>query len=208
LNSRRQRSARNLERAAQKEKLLREAERQAQLRQAAAITADVGSLILTQGGYLLGPVVGFEWNQGFPLRLRTQFSWMTGGLNFLDAETLGQQVPRFSLWDLRWQLSWAFSLAPKIRGDVGLLAAVGALQFPVDVLVDGQAGQQVSWTARAAGVFVGEYALSELMRARFGVEVGALLRPVPLLINQQEERLQGMSVALSLGFAFSAGALH
>jgi hypothetical protein len=88
--------------------------------------------------------------------------------------------------------------------DFSAFAKAGVLTFGNVSSVDGIHGEHESWWARAGGLVAAELRLERTTRLRLGFSLGALLRHVPLTLEDgSERRLGGLFLGTELGVVFT-----
>ncbi|HEX6272542.1 MAG TPA: hypothetical protein VFZ53_05865 [Polyangiaceae bacterium] len=88
--------------------------------------------------------------------------------------------------------------------DVSAFAKAGVLSFTNVESVDGLAGQHQTWWARAGAATAAEFRLERTTRLSLGLALGAVIRRVPLTLeNGEERRLGGFFVGAELGVVFT-----
>jgi hypothetical protein len=154
-----------------------------------AIESDLQAVWASDGGLLVGPGLGIEFNRELPWRFRTGLSMLAGeiyGLSLASAET-----PVWSWFDAHIAAYRTTTLGSKWEGEAGAVLALTLVDVGGGAHVDGIQGQSTSWTARIGFDVGASTALGEALRLRLGLGVGALLRRVPIELEGSETRFGG-----------------
>lgn len=163
------------------------------------LRADFQGLSFASGAYLLGPSVGIEFNDHFPVRFSTGLSWMTGGIPALAENSLGQTNPSWSVFDLWLRMDHAWALREPAWVTAGVDVAVSAVHVGGATEVDQIAGQRDTYSARLGGRFGYVHAFTETVRARLEFSGGSLLRSIPMQLDSERVDLGGAYIGLHLG---------
>jgi hypothetical protein len=178
----------------------REKERRIALRkQDLGLQADFRGLILPQGAFLVGPSLGLELNEIYPLRFSAGLSWMAGAVPTLSETTLGQTAPRWSSLELWLAGDWLREVNEQLAVSVGGLLAVSAVHVSGSTEVDEIPFQRDTYTSRAGMRIGAQWAHSDLLRWRADVSGGLILRPIPMRHGLTRTDLGGGFIGLSLG---------
>lgn len=166
--------------AKRKEERRREEQRlaQKQRRRRLAIDSRLSSLVLPEGGWLVGPGLGVELNSQFPLRLRGVLSHRTGSLSVEDGPEHTASYP-WSHVDLSVSALWVGSVEGALAVEGGLLAGVSAVHLGGDLISEELTGLRDTWSSRLGGTVGATAPLGRGSRLRLGLTAGMTLRPVP-----------------------------
>ena len=156
-----------------------------------------GAVVGPDGFWLVGPGLEGQLRLATGERLDLGLSWMTGTARVLDGS------PAMQWLELSLSPGYAFQLSERLDLVAGLNLAAGTVHFSHVVAVDDSAQQQDTWSARGAGRVLFELDAGSLTHLRFGPEVGATLRRIPVVDRSgANERLGGFWLGASLGWEF------
>lgn len=157
-------------------------------------------------GALVGP--SDLWLAGPELRGGLRFS--SGARLELGAAGLAGGVPASSAaGGARWlELSLSPGYVAPLSGslalDVGLDVAAAAVHVTDVVRLDDESGQTDTWSARAGGHLRMEVSMRPGLRLSVGPEIGAVLRPIQGVDENQERlRLGGLWLGIGAGIVLS-----
>jgi hypothetical protein len=188
--------------AEQKERLAQEqAERDAwEHKPAIALASRVSGAVVGPGDlWLAGPGLSGQLRLAGGARLDLGIRWLWGGAPGVDDA-------RVSWLELEVTPSQALRITPAFDIDLGIQAAAAAVHLSPAAAVDGVAGADDTWSARAGVVALAEPRLSPWARLSAGPELGVVLRRIPVRDEHGRDRLLGglwigASVALVLDSA-------
>jgi hypothetical protein len=167
----------------------RQIERREASRRRVAIESELNFVWASDGGWLVGPGLGLEFNRELPWRFRAGLSTLAGEVYAPAVARV--QTPVWSWFDARVGAYRATALGPNFSGEAGAVLALTLVDVGGGANVDGIEGQSMSWTARI-GLDVGaSTALGDTLRLRVGFGAGALLRRVPIELDGDEMRFGG-----------------
>lgn len=199
LSSRRSRLVQELQRdsflAQEQEKEFERLQRRRDL----GLRADFQGLLFKGGAYLVGPSVGIEFNDHFPVRLGAGLSWMAGGIPALTGSSLAKNHPSWSLFDLWFRMDHAWALRDPDWITAGVDVAMSAVHVGGATEVDQIAEQRDTYTARLGGRVGYVYSFTETVRTRVEISGGSLLRSIPMQLGSERINLGGAYLGLHLG---------
>jgi hypothetical protein len=179
-----------------------EIQRQIERRQTAqrrlAIDSDLQGVWASDGGWLVGPGLGIEFNRELPWRFRTGLSLLAGELHGLPLARA--HTPVWSWFDAHVAAYRTAAFGSKWSGEIGGMLALTLIDVGGGANVDGIEGQSTSWTARVGFDLGASVELGQALRLRVGLGAGALLRPVPIELDDSDMHFGGgyLSAHLSL----------
>jgi hypothetical protein len=150
---------------------------------------------MPQGGWLVGPGLGLEFNGNLPLRVRAEVDYRLGSIKMVrpaGSERYSWSHVEFSLAAL-----WTKALN-KTQVEVGVLGAVSAVHLGGGLEAEGLTALADTWSARlglSAGLLV---PVGGWARLRAGFSAGGLLRPVPYGRDGDQSSLDGAFVGSEL----------
>jgi hypothetical protein len=151
-----------------------------------------GALIGPGDLWLAGPGLSGQLRLGHGARLDLGARWLWGGSPELDQT-------RVTWLELELAPSYALRITPSFDLDLGLQAAAASVHLSRVAAVDGIAGADDTWSARAGVVALAEPRLSDGARLSLGPELGVVLRRIPVRDDAGRERqLGGVWIGASL----------
>ncbi len=167
------------------------------------LRSDAQALIFARGAYLVGPSVGVEFNDHFPVRFSTGVSWMAGAIPALSDSSLGQTSPNWSVFDLWLRMDHAWELREPAWVTAGMNFAISAVHVGGATYVDQIAFQRDTYSARLGGRIGYVYAFTNTIRGRAEISGGSLLRSIPMQLGQERLDLGGAYLGLHLGLTLA-----
>lgn len=199
LAGQRERGARKLRREALAFELSQKKLRRERRLRDMTLRAGGSSLWVPQGAWLLGPRLGFEFNEHYPVRVVPEVSWMAGPVVALSDATLGKTAPEWSMFDLSLAVKYALALRPDSSLDLGGLLGVGTVHLSGASSVDGILGQRDTWTARGAFQVGFSRRITDDVRFHVDLAGGSFLRRIPITYGATDLRLGGGFVGIDFG---------
>lgn len=163
------------------------------------LRTDFQGLMFESGAYLLGPSVGIEFNDHFPLRFGAGLSWMAGAVPVLSDSSLARTNPSWSAYDLWLRMDHAWGLREPAWVTAGVDVAVTAVHAGGGTEVDQIAQQRDTYTARLGGRVGYAYSFTESVRVRAEISGGSLLRSIPMQLGRERLDLGGAYLGLHFG---------
>jgi hypothetical protein len=161
-----------------------------------ALRTEYGALLAKQL-FLLGPSLSAEVS----LRRRVRFDF---GASALVDFAAADGRTRLSWFELRVGPAWRAALTRRLDLDLAALAAASTVHVAKVAALDGIAGEQESWGARAGVAVRLEPRFSRSVRGSLGAEAGWFLRRIPLqFADGSEARLGGAYVGVALGITLT-----
>ena len=156
-----------------------------------------GAVVGPDGFWLVGPGLEGQLRRDTGERLDVGVSWMTGTAQVLAGS------PAVQWLEVSLSPGYAFRLSERLDLVAALDVAAGTVHLSHVVAVDDSVQQQDTWSARGAGRVLFELDAGSLTHLRFGTEVGATLRRIPVVDwSGAKERLGGFWLGASLGWEF------
>ncbi len=153
---------------------------------------------LTQGAFLMGPHAGVEFNGEFPLRLSAGLGWSTGWVSALRRESADRHSPPWSKWQLEWGADWVVQPELDTQWSLGLHAGASIVHVGSGAELDQIERQRESYSAQL-GIRLAWARQHELgVWPRLEVELGRVLRPLPVDYANHHRRLGGFYVSLGI----------
>ncbi len=203
LSARRSRLLQELQRdtflAQEQEKELRKLRRLHDL----GLRSDIQALSFAAGAFLVGPSVGIEFNDHFPVRFSTGLGWMAGGIGALSDRSVEQSAPSWSFYDLWLRMDHAWALREPGWVTAGVDVAVSSVHVGGATEVDRIAYQRDTYTARLGGRFGYVYSFTDTVRGRAEISGGSLLRSIPVQLGEERLALGGAYIGLHLGLTLA-----
>jgi hypothetical protein len=145
--------------------------------------------VAPEGAFVVSPTVGVEFNGYFPLRMVAGLSWGAGQVFGLAAEGTG--APVMSRWQLEWGADWLAQPVERVQLSAGLHFAASLLHVGSGTEVDHIEDQSDTYGVQM-GVRLGWASdLGLSFWPRVEAEVGRILRPVHMQLDESELRLGG-----------------
>lgn len=163
------------------------------------LRTDFQGLLFASGAYVLGPSVGIEFNDHFPVRFGVGLAWMAGAIPALSESSLGRTNPSWSLFDLWLHMDHAWALTEPAWVTAGVDVAVSAVHVGGATQVDQIDFQRDTYTARLGGRLGYAHSFTETVRVRAEISGGSLLRSIPMELGSQRMDLGGAYLGLHLG---------
>ena len=174
----------------------RRIERQEAARRRVAVESELNFVWASDGGWLVGPGLGLEFNRELPWRFRAGLSTLAGEL--YAPAVAHARTPVWSWFDAHVGAYRTTTLGPNFSAEAGSVLALTLVDVGGGAKVDGIQGQSTSWTARI-GLDVGaSTALGDVLRLRVGFGAGALLRRIPIELDGGEMRFGGAYLGASV----------
>lgn len=154
--------------------------------------------ILPQGAFGFGPSGGVEFNDKFPLRFVVGLAWTTGWIDkSSENDELTKTLP-WSKWQLEWGADWVAQPQLQTQLSVGLHFGANIIHVGSGVDVDGIEGQSETWGAQMGLRLAWASELGLAIWPRLELEVGRILRPTPLSLQNQSDELGGWFVTFGM----------
>lgn len=152
--------------------------------------------VAPEGAFVLSPHVGVEFNDHFPLRMVAGLSFGAGQVFGLAAE--GTRAPVMTRWQLEWGADWLVQPSERVQLSAGLHFAGSLLHVGSGTEVDHIEDQSDTYGVQM-GVRLGWASDPGLLFwPRVEAEVGRILRPVQMQLDESELRLGGWYFSLGL----------
>ena len=156
-----------------------------------------GAAVGPRGFWLAGPGLEAQVRLAGGERLDLGLSWLTGAAPALDGS------PPLQWLELSVAPSYVFGLSERLDLVSGLEVAAAAVHVSRVLAVDDVAHQHDTWSSRAVGRLLLEWDTSATGHLRFGPELGASLRHIPVVDGAGvPHRLGGFWLGASVGWEF------
>ncbi len=162
-----------------------------------ALGSSFSSLVLPEGGWLVGPGLEAEFNSHLPLRLRAALGYRLGRLS-VQGMGLGATHSAWSQIDLSVSALWVRSMSDEISVEGGLMAGVSALHLGGELVSEQLTGLKDTWSSRLGGALGAVAPLGTWSRLQAGVSAGITLRRVPYGRAGTESSLGGGFIGVRL----------
>lgn len=173
---------------------------QAEIRQHRALTLRSGltSVVVPQGAWSLGPTLGLAFNQNYPLSFSGDVSWTTGSIPALSDATLGGTAPSWSQLEFLLGADYLIRTGALKRMSIGGILGASSVHVGGAAEVDGILGQKDTWSARAGLRLGSSRRFTDQLSVRLDLSAGAVLRPIPIRMNEEELRIGGVFLGFSV----------
>ncbi len=156
-----------------------------------------GAVVGPAGFWLAGPGLEGQLRLATGERLDLGLSWLTGTA-FQLADS-----PAIQWMELSLAPGYSFQLGERLDLVAGLELAAAAVHVSRVLAVDDIAQQRETWSSRAAGRLLFEWDAGRNGHLRFGPEIGASLRRIPVVDPAGDaQRLGGFWLGASIGWEF------
>jgi hypothetical protein len=198
LAHKRVRAGRRMEREAGLLAQRKEREEEQRRQRALAFRSGVTTMIVPKGAWSVGPSMGFSFNDKAPLSFSSDLSWGAGGLPGFTAGGVSAEAPYWSQFELLLGADYLIRTSAFTTISLGGIVGASAVHVGGGAHVDQIVGQKDTWSARAGLRLGSSRRFSEDFSLRLDLSAGALLRPVPIQWDDQELRLGGAFLGLSV----------
>lgn len=174
----------------------RKIERREAERRRLALESDLHAVWATEGAWLAGPGLGVELNRELPWRFRAGVALLAGEVYGIRPEATS--TPVWSWFDAHFGPYWVRHFGPNWSGELGSVLTLTLVDLAGGASADGIPDHHTTWTARV-GLDVGaSTTLGPSLRLRFGLGGGALLRRIPIELDDTETRFGGGYLGLRI----------
>lgn len=174
------------------------------IREQPRLTASLGSLLLVDHAFLVGPALGLELNRSFPWRVTLGVGYQMGEVFSLAEARLGGGTPPWSAVVLGAGAERVFPLGDSLSLSLGVDARALLLHLSGAATLDKISGQRESYALLSGATSALLYRVNPRLAFLLRADVGPVLRGFSAELGDGQVMVRGAYAGLSISAALGA----